>query len=169
MPVFTTIAALDVDLRPMTDADLPFTATLYASTRVEELAQTGWPAELRAAFLAQQHAAQHAHYQQHYQGMEALIVERGDTAVGRLYLYELPGDLRIVDISLLPEARGHGIGGAILRDLLADAAKRGIGVSIHVERNNPARSLYARLGFEPKPAQGGVYDLWQWSGAAPQA
>ncbi len=160
MPLFAEAVALGADLRPMTDADLPFTLTLYASTRAEEVAQTGWPEAMQHAFLAQQHAAQHAHYQQHYQGMEWLIVERGGVRLGRLYLYQTTLELRIVDISLLPEARGQGLGGAILRDLLA----RGGRVSIHVERNNPARSLYARLGFEPKPAQGGVYDLWEWPG-----
>lgn len=147
----------------MTEADLPFTTRLYASTRIEELAQTGWPVEACLAFLAQQHTAQHIHYQQHYQGMEPLIVERENAPIGRLYLYETPNELRIVDISLLPEARGQGIGGTILNDLLTNAGVRGIRVSIHVERANPARSLYARLGFEPQAAQGGVYELWTWS------
>lgn len=159
--------ALGIGMRPMDDADLPFTAMLYASTRAEEVAQTGWPEDLCNAFLAQQHAAQHAHYQQHYQDMEALIIERDDRAIGRLYLLESATDLRIVDISLLPEARRLGIGSAILRDLLVHASGRGTGVSIHVERNNPARALYARLGFKPTQAEGGVYDLWKWSAPTP--
>lgn len=159
-------AALGIGLRPMSDADLPFTAALYASTREEELAPVPWSTEAKLVFLAQQHAAQHAHYQQHYQGMEAMIVERGGAALGRLYLYEMPGEIRIVDISLMPEARGQGVGAALLRDLFAQAAPRGRRVTIHVEKNNPARSLYARLGFTILDADRGAYDLWEWRATA---
>jgi ribosomal protein S18 acetylase RimI-like enzyme len=159
-------ATLGVGLRPMSDADLAFTATLYASTRAEELAPVPWPPETKQAFLAQQHAAQHAHYRQHYRGMEAMIVERAGAAIGRLYLYEMPAEIRIVDISLMPEARGQGIGAALLRDLFAEAGPRGKGVTIHVEKNNPARTLYARLGFNILDEDRGAYDLWEWRPAA---
>jgi ribosomal protein S18 acetylase RimI-like enzyme len=159
-------AALAVVLRPMSDADLPFTAALYASTRAEELAPVPWPADTKRMFLAQQHAAQHAHYQQHYRGMEAMIVERGGAAIGRLYLYEMPDEIRIVDISLIPEARRQGIGAALLRDVIAAAAPRGKSVTIHVEKNNPAHTLYARLGFTILDADRGAYDLWAWRAGA---
>ncbi|ATY33127.1 GNAT family N-acetyltransferase [Sphingomonas psychrotolerans] len=150
----------------MSDADLAFTAALYASTRTEELALVPWPTETKQAFLLQQHAAQHAHYQQHYRGMEAMIIERHGVAIGRLYLYEMPTEIRIVDISLMPEARGQGVGAALLRDLFADAGPRGQNVTIHVEKNNPARTLYTRLGFEVLDEDRGAYDLWQWRPAA---
>ncbi|TGX53720.1 N-acetyltransferase [Sphingomonas gei] len=150
----------------MEDEDLVFTAALYASTRAEELAPIPWPAETKQAFLLQQHAAQHAHYQQHYRGMDAMIVERGGAAIGRLYLYEMPTEIRIVDISLTPQARGQGIGAALLRDLFAEIAPRGKNVTIHVEKNNPARTLYARLGFTILDDDRGAYDLWQWRPAA---
>lgn len=151
----------------MTDADLPFTEALYASTREVELAPLAWPAEAKAAFLAQQHAAQHAHYREHYKGMEAHIVERGGSAIGRLYLQKMDGELRIVDISLAHEARGEGIGGALLRDVLARAAAEGRFAGIHVERNNPARSLYARLGFTLADPDRGAYEFWVWHPGAP--
>ncbi|TGX42548.1 N-acetyltransferase [Sphingomonas naasensis] len=150
----------------MSDADLPFTAALYASTRTEELAPLPWPEEAKRMFLAQQHAAQHAHYQQHYRGMEAWIVEHGGAAIGRLYLHDMPGEIRIVDISLIPEARGQGIGAALLHDLFAQARLRERRVTIHVEKNNPARTLYARLGFTILDDDRGAYDLWEWRAAA---
>jgi ribosomal protein S18 acetylase RimI-like enzyme len=62
---------------------------------------------------------------------------------------------RIVDIALLPEQRGKGIGTALLRDLLAEADGTGKRVTIHVERLNPALRLYERLGF--RVAEEGVY------------
>ncbi len=75
-------------LRPKGDADLPFVAALYASTRLEELAITGWPAAQQQAFLSQQHQAQHRHYRGTYRDAQWLIIERGEAAVGRLYRFD---------------------------------------------------------------------------------
>lgn len=161
MPLFHAAVRLGIGFRPMTDADMDFVAALYASTRAEELALTGWPAEQQQAFLAQQHQAQHRHYRAYYPDAEWLIVERGGEPIGRLYLDEWPDQYRIVDIALVPAARGGGVGGAILRDLLDAARARGKGASIHVEKANPARRLYQRLGFEVVEDKG-VYDLMEW-------
>jgi ribosomal protein S18 acetylase RimI-like enzyme len=90
-------------------------------------------------------------------------------AIGRLYLAEWGSEIRIVDISLVPENRGRGLGEALLRDVQADAASRGKAVSIHVEKFNPARRLYDRLGFAVIEDKG-IYDLMMWrpDGAAAQ-
>jgi ribosomal protein S18 acetylase RimI-like enzyme len=161
-PLLRRAAALGLTVRPMTDNDLPFAAAVYASTRAEELAQTGWPAELKQAFLAQQHEAQHQHYRAHYPGAEWLIVEEEGAAIGRLYLVEWASEFRIIDISLAPGARGRGLGGALLADAMAAAAAAGKSVSVHVERNNPALRLYERLGFVLAEDKG-VYLLLEWT------
>ena len=160
-PPLRAAAAFGLSFRPATEDDLPFFAALYASTREEEMAQSGWPPELQRAFLQQQHEAQHAHYANVYAEAERLVVLHGGEAIGRLYLSEWPSQIRIVDISLVPDARGRGLGDALLRDLQADAASRGKGVSIHVEKFNPARNLYVRLGFELVEDKG-IYDLMMW-------
>ena len=156
-PPLCAAGELGVSYRPMTADDLPFVAALYASTRREEVARTGWPGEMQEAFLRQQHEAQHSHYSIHFADAEWLIVEREGAAIGRLYLREDPGRLHIIDISLIPQCRGRGIGGAILRDILALARASGRGVSIQVEKFNPARRLYDRLGFRAVEDLG-IYD-----------
>ena len=83
----------------MTDGDLPFVAALYASTRREELAGTGWPEELQAAFLAQQHEAQHNFYRATYGAAEWLIIEQGGEPIGRLYRVIWPREMSITLIS----------------------------------------------------------------------
>ena len=145
----------------MTDDDLPFVASLYASTRREELAVTGWPQEMQDAFLRQQHEAQHSFYRASYDGAEWLIIERGGEPVGRLYRVVWPREIRIIDISLVPAARGTGIGGAIFAAIQTEARETGKAVSIHVEKNNRARNLYLRLGFAVIEDKG-VYDLMEW-------
>ncbi len=157
-PPLKAATEFGVTYRPMDDGDLPFVAELYASTRREEVAQAGWPPELQEAFLRQQHEAQHSHYSLHHGDAEWLIIERGGAPIGRLYLRDDPERFHIVDISLLPESRGQGLGGAILRDVLDHAKGAGKGVSIRVEKFNPARRLYDRLGFRAIEDQG-VYDL----------
>ncbi|HEY6815928.1 MAG TPA: GNAT family N-acetyltransferase [Croceibacterium sp.] len=157
-PPLKAAGGFGVSYREFSDEDLPFVAELYASTRREEVAATGWPLEMQEAFLAQQHDAQHRHYALHFADAEWLIVERGEEAIGRLYLRDLGENLHIVDISLLPHSRQKGIGGAIMQDILDHARSLGKGLSIHVEKYNPARSLYARLGFEMVEDRG-VYDL----------
>jgi len=161
IPELPRAAALGVRARPMADADLPFVAALYASTRAEEVAVTGWPIEHQRAFLAQQHDAQHRHYRTHYADALWLILEKGDAPIGRLYLDQWERELRVIDISLVPSCRSQGIGAAVLRDVQELARARALGVSIHVEKNNPARHLYGRLGFTVAEDKG-VYDLLEW-------
>lgn len=157
-PPLRAAAAFGLAYRPMTDDDLPFVAALYASTRSDEVAATGWPPEMQAGFLTQQHEAQHRHYRTYYGDAEWLIVERSGQPIGRLYIEEWEDQIRVIDISLTMDARGKGIGRAILEDVIEDARARAKFVSIHVEKNNPARRLYDRLGFEAVEDKG-VYDL----------
>jgi len=63
-----------------------------------------------------------------------------------------------MDIALLPDHRGAGIGTRLVRELLDEGARTGKRVSIHVEKHNPALRLYERLGFAPV-ADRGVYVL----------
>jgi ribosomal protein S18 acetylase RimI-like enzyme len=145
----------------MHDADLPLLERVYASTREDELAQTDWSDAQKAQFIAFQFQAQHRHYTTHYHGAQFLVIEREGVPVGRLYLHWRSDELRVVDIALLPEARGHGIGNALLDALMAHAASQGKGVSIHVEQMNPAMRLYQRLGFV-RIGEHGIYRLMQW-------
>jgi ribosomal protein S18 acetylase RimI-like enzyme len=151
--------------RRIAQADLPFLARVYASTRAGELAATPWTAQEKSAFLDAQFAAQHAHYQKYYPDADWLVVAHRAEDVGRLYLERWPTQHRIIDIALLPEHRGKGLGEALLRDLQDEAAAAGKAVSIHVEKFNPAMRLYRRLGFRTEEDKG-VYDLMRWTAAA---
>ncbi len=87
--------------------------------------------------------------------------DRAPVRVGRLYVARWPEEIRIVDIALLPEHRGAGIGTSLLEDLVAEAERAGKSLSIHVERFNvQALRFYERLGFETK-ADKGVYLLME--------
>jgi ribosomal protein S18 acetylase RimI-like enzyme len=137
-----------ISLRPIVDADLPFLSDLYASTRWGELAQVPWSEADKRAFLHQQHTLQHRHYQMHYAGAEFLVVQRNASSIGRIYLHRSPGELRLMDIALLQSERGRGLGGILMGELVNDADVAQLPITLHVERDNPARRLYVRHHFE---------------------
>ena len=134
-------------LRPVREDDAAFLFLLYAGTRAEEVAALPWSAEQREAFLRMQHLARERHYAGAYADGEDRIVEVDGRAAGRLFVHQGPDEVRIVDVALLPERRGAGIGGALLQGVLSEAAHAGRRVTVHVERSNPAQRLYERLGF----------------------
>jgi GNAT superfamily N-acetyltransferase len=72
----------------------------------------------------------------------------------RLFPTEDPGwgfvatDVPELSIGVAAEARGRGVGSALLDALLTLARERGFrAVSLSVDRRNPARRLYERKGF----------------------
>ena len=106
-----------------------------------------WSDAEKAAFLEMQFDAQDRWYRVQYpQATFDVVVVEGEPA-GRLYVNRGEGEIRIVDIALLPEHRGGGVGTSLLRDLIGEADGAGKSVTIHVERLNPALRLYERLGF----------------------
>ena len=96
-------------------------------------------------------------------GVSGSIEQEGDP-IGRLYIEHWPTQHRVIDITILPHLRGQGLGGAIMRDVMDEAAKAGKAVSINVETNNVAMHLYNRLGFKVIE-KGDVYDLMRWERA----
>lgn len=145
-------------LRAACPEDEAFLLSVYASTREEELAPLPWSAAEKAAFLAQQGAAQHSHYRAYYKEAEYKVILLDGQAIGRLYVARWPAEIRIMDIALLPGHRNAGIGTRLIADLFEEAALTGKSVSAHVESFSPARRLYERLGFREIEDKG-VYRL----------
>lgn len=153
---------MQYSLRDATEDDARFLFELYASTREAELAPVPWSQEQKRAFLWQQSEAQHAHYRQHYPLAEYFVIQSGSERAGRLYVSRGSTEIRIMDIALVPEFRGRGLGTAVVQSLLDEAKSTERTVGIHVEKNNPAYRLYTQLGFE-KSEDRGVYDFLIWT------
>lgn len=143
--------------------DRAFLECLYASTREHEMCLLDWSREAKKAFIRQQFEAQHAHYRQHYSDAEFWIVEVGGRPVGRIYVQGRDDEIRLMDIALVPERKGKGIGTALMRRVLDIASEEGIPVRLHVEPDNRAVNLYRRLGFV-KLEDRGVYQFMEWCG-----
>jgi ribosomal protein S18 acetylase RimI-like enzyme len=110
-----------VELLPVDEGDREFLYRVYASTRAEELAVAPWDDAQKDVFLRAQFDAQDRWYHEHNtRGSYEVIVVDGEPA-GRLCLHRGEAEIRIVDMALLPEHRGNGVGTSLLLDLLAEA------------------------------------------------
>lgn len=136
-----------VELAPVAAGDEEFLYRVYASTRTQELAVVPWDEAQKDAFLRAQFGAQQRWYGEHYERASHEIIRVDGKAAGRLYVHRGDAEIRIVDITLMPEHRGKGVGTSLLRALLSEADEAGKRLAIHVERLNPALRLYERLGF----------------------
>jgi GNAT superfamily N-acetyltransferase len=69
------------------------------------------------------------------------------SAMGRLYVDRGGDVIRVIDIALLPEHRGRGIGTGLLERVLAEAHLSGRAVRLNALRGSRVLALYSRLGF----------------------
>jgi len=151
-----------IRLRPEAPEDAAFLLRLYASTRADEMKLVPWSDSQKEAFLGMQFHAQTAHYHQYYPDASYDVILHEGQAVGRLCVHCSQDAILLIDIALLPEHRGHGIGGRLLNDILSQATAQGKRVQIYVERENPAMRLYIRLGFK-KVEDKGIYYFMEWT------
>lgn len=154
-------------LRPATADDRDVLLAIYASTRADELALTDWSAAQCRAFVEMQFDAQWRHYglQRPQSVCQLVLCDDGlapSRCVGRLWVDRPADGLHVLDIALLPEARGQGLGTALLRELMAEARQRIVPLTISVEIHNPARHLYQRLGFTAQGEVQGIYQRMAW-------
>ncbi|MEE1877230.1 GNAT family N-acetyltransferase [Erythrobacteraceae bacterium 1XM1-14] len=71
-------------------------------------------------------------------------------AAGFVLARHAPGEEELLLIAVRPEFRRRGIGEALIRQLAQDARARGAErIFLEMRENNPASSLYHKVGFEP--------------------
>lgn len=156
-----TNRTVSVTLQPVGSGDEAFLRAVYASTRAEELARVPWSEEQRAAFIEMQFQAQQRHYQTFYPEARHEIILARDLPAGRIYVDRRADEIRILDITLLPEYRGQGIGVRLIKDMLDEASETDRTVSVYVESFNPSLALFESLGFRQTEGDG-VNLLMQW-------
>lgn len=147
---------VSLSLRPATAEDAPFLRGLYAQTRAAEMAAAGWPEAVQAIFLHGQYEAQQRSYRQQYPEAAPDVIVAAGQPVGVLHVARSPGAVQVVNIALAAACRGRGWGTALLREVCAEADRRGVPARLHVEASNRAQRLYRRLGFR-KTGGDGIY------------
>jgi ribosomal protein S18 acetylase RimI-like enzyme len=148
-------------LGPAQEADEALLLEIYSSTRADELALLPWDATQKQAFLQMQFSAQQKHYRAYFpHATHEMILAEGQP-IGRLYVDHRETEIRILDITLLPEIRGRGIGTLVIQELMKEAEYENKSISIYVESFNRSLGLFHRLGFV-KMEESGTSWLMEW-------
>lgn len=168
-PLDETLRAAGIVLWPAGAADLPFLKSLYAGFRMPELLFAPWTLAQKQAFAEDQFRPQHIHFVHHFAAADFWVVMRAEPPaaprpIGRLYLDRSGPEWRLVDIILNGEARGQGLGAALISWVQKNAAAAGAeSLALHVAVNNPrAQALYLRLGFQPLESGDGLNVPMRW-------
>ena len=136
-----------IKLSPEEKKDNAFIETVYRSTREAELNLTNWTEQQKKAFAMMQSIAQLSEYKTRFPGAAFQVIIFNKRNAGRFYTWENDIEIRLIDITLLPQFTGKGIGTALLGGLIKRSDKVQKKISLHVDPINPALHLYLRLGF----------------------
>lgn len=85
--------------------------------------------------------------EEHLANKRIILVDSKKVGVYVVHTTE-SGDLFINEISILKEYQNKGIGRKILEEQLKENRKKGIRTILQVFKDNPAKSLYKKLGFK---------------------
>ena len=140
-------ASVGWSIRPAALADEDFLLKLFRSVRASEFEQLGWPERKLEVFLDTQFRIQRSQYAAMYPQLACFVLECRSIPIGHLDLARSETAVRVVEISLLSEWRGLGIGGSVLRSVIQESVACRHTVRLSVAANNPAIRLYRRLGF----------------------
>jgi ribosomal protein S18 acetylase RimI-like enzyme len=102
---------------------------------------------LPQAMLVQQAELQRAGHDSGFPDALHWIVLRGGAPIGHARMAWNSADTHLVDIAVLPGHRGIGAARALLGAWLAVADAHALTATLQVFHDNPARQIYARLGF----------------------
>jgi ribosomal protein S18 acetylase RimI-like enzyme len=152
---------MTITLQDVALDDREFLREVYASTRAEEMAMVPWSQEQQRAFLDFQFNAQDVFYHERFPHAQYSIILQDGEPIGRLYILREDKEIRMIDITVLPQYRGRGIGSFLIRGLLDEGKRTGRVVQIFVESFNRSRSLFERFGFSVVREEG-INLLFAW-------
>ena len=138
---------MKLDLRPASEADLAFCESLSRSNMASYHAARGiaWDPGRFLASWAQ---------------FENLVIWIDDQPGGLLRLLVVDGALEIRDLQLVAGHRGLGVGTWAVAWARSQAVDRRMAeIRLRVYADNPARRLYARLGFKVDAIDGDVVHM----------
>ena len=152
-------------LRPEREDDQAFRLQLFRDAR-PELSMLPLAPEVREQLIHHQFNAQTVSYRAQFPKARFDIIELDGAAIGRIVVDRPGSALHIIDQAITPAWRNLGLGTAIMRALMQEAADGGLPVRLMVfSGNDPSRRLYERLGFVPIHETGTHVEM-EWAPAA---
>jgi GNAT superfamily N-acetyltransferase len=150
-----------ITTRPSVAEDSAFMLELYASTSKKELDELGWSITDQRTFVIMQAQTEEWNRSRLYPGMDRLTICVDEMPVGRLLVCLRNNILHLVDLSLLPRYRGHGIGTQLVGEIIDEARNARVPVKVKVLKDTSAVRFVDRLGFGA-PTDLGRYVEMTW-------
>lgn len=150
-------------LRPETETDEAFRFALFCASRppAEDFSPLG--PMLAQQMLRQQFRAQHYGYRADYPNARFDIIEFEDARVGHVVVDVADKEMRVVDLAILPERRGSGIGEAVLDRFIVEAGNRNLALRASVLNGNEGSLRFCRrLGFAPISEPTALFTELEW-------
>ncbi len=139
---------MTITLRPESPADEDFIRHLILQTVAEELGADAWPEPMRGHLLGMQVEARRQSRRTNNPEAVSHVIQADGVDAGWAVVSAMPHEVRLVEIMVLPERRGGGIGTAAIHKILSTAASAGKPVRLNVNvMNYAAIRLYERMGF----------------------
>ncbi len=150
-----------VTTRPSLTEDSAFILELYASTSEAELLSLGWTLAKQRTFIIMQAQTEEWNRARLYPGLERLTICVDGVPAGRMLISISESVLHVVDLSLLPQYRGHGIGTQLLGEIMVEARAARIPLQVKVHKESQAVRFFERLGFGT-PVPDGLFLELTW-------
>lgn len=142
------IPAPDLRIQPAQPRDAAFLLACYAASRDAEMAQAAWDTATKNSVLRMQFEAQTRQYNALHPVATRYVIHTADGPVGSLWLARSPGEIKLLDIAILPQSRNQGLGSALLNRIQIEATATQKIIVLHVwAANTRALRLYRRFGF----------------------
>ncbi|WP_333875087.1 GNAT family N-acetyltransferase [Methylobacter sp.] len=138
----------DFHLRSVHEHDQEFIDTLYRSTR-EDLLMLPMDSVFIDNLIRSQQQIHALGVQHNYPNAQTIILEYQRQALGRMVFEHTTGDIRLIDIAVLPGAQRQGLARYMLQHLQQMAETHQASLSLRVVKNNfKARWFYLSAGFQ---------------------
>lgn len=138
-------------LRPARPEDEPFLFRLFAESQ-QQLAFSQSDEMLWQSLVEMQYRGRKISYAAAYPEASDMILSLDEgsddpTPMGRILVDRGQHRWRIVDLAVLIEHRGKGLGAKALQEFQSQCRRAGASLELEVTKQNPAVQLYKRLGF----------------------
>ncbi len=143
-----------LSLRDEDEGDSALVRHLFETGLGAPLLACGLPPVAVDQLIAQQLVARHRDHDASHPLARHQILMDGPRPVGRLSVDRAGHPWYLVDLAVLPSARGRGLASELLARLQVEARAAGEAIELHVAADNPALRLYLRNDFVTVATEG---------------
>jgi ribosomal protein S18 acetylase RimI-like enzyme len=138
-----------ISLCPIEPKDNEFLLRVFKESRPDLNLINDISEEQRESIILEQFKMEKQQLEQIYPNAEFSIIKLNEEPIGRIYIYYGETTNRIVEIGLLEDYRGLGIGQRLMTTVIGNATKMKKNVRLQVAWfNQRAYKFYERIGFK---------------------